>query len=156
MKNIKSLTIGIFVIFIVFLAFYKPEKINIEGEWNVRDIILDNEVFYKYDPNDEFYIPKPKIQINNWSDSLFIIEGKREISASFEIEKNDRNNYNVVLSSKEKSLNGNFNLEIDTIHTGSRSYKVNATLKLNKTLIFFQRQINIGPWKPDFPKRGKV
>lgn len=156
MKLTRLLIISVFIILITFLAFYKPQNINIEGEWNVREIVLNGETYYKFDPNDEFYIPTPKVIINNWSDSLFIIDGKREMKASFIIEKDDKNNYSAVLSSKEKSLNGIFNLEIDTINTGSQSYKVNTKLKLKSTFLFLQRQINIGPWKPDLPRKGKV
>lgn len=105
-----------------------------------------------------FYTVSPEIIINNWTDSIHIskIEGRQEISASFKIEKKYNGQSVVKLSSTEKSLNGNFNIKIDTTYIDSQSYKVSVKLKLKNTYLFFNKYIVIPPWKPEFPRRGQV
>lgn len=138
---------------LLFVLFNKSDEPNLDGDWTAKQIILNQKQIYPSEI-DSYLDVEYQVSINSMSDSIFL--HRDTISASFKrIKDNDNNGY-VILSSKESALNGKFSLDIDTIHTGERSYKVNLKLQSNKTLIYLQRIINIGPWKPEFPRKGQV
>lgn len=153
MKFFKIIFIVLIVVPLLFVLFNKSDEPNLDGDWTAKQIILNQKQIYPAEI-DNYFDVKYQVSINSMSDSIFL--HRDTISASFKrIKENDTKEY-VILSSKESSLNGKFSLDIDTIHTGERSYKVNLKLQSNKTLIHLQRIINIGPWKPEFPRRGQV
>ena len=146
----------LFVVLCFFIS-YKPEMVNIEGDWSADKIVLNGNQLYPLEKK-SFYDSSPQIVINNWTDSICIsrIEGRQEISASFKIEKKYNGQSVVKLSSTEKSLNGSFNIKIDTTHIDSQSYRVHVRLQFKNTSLFFYKHIVTPPWKPEFPKRGQV
>ena len=151
MKFFKIIFIVLIVIPLLFVLFNKSDEPNLDGDWTAKQIILNQKQIYPA-KIDNYLDVKYQVSINSMSDSIFL--HRDTIRASFKRIK-DNNEY-VILSSKESALNGKFSIDIDTIHTGARSYKVNLKLQSNKTLIYLQRIINIGPWKPEFPRKGQV
>lgn len=138
---------------LLFVLFNKSDEPNLDGDWVAKQIILNQKQIYPSPAEiDNYFDVKYQVSINSMSDSIFL--HRDTISASFKRIK-DNNEY-VILSSKESALNGKFSIDIDTIHTDARSYKVNLKLQSKKTLIYLQRIINIGPWKPEFPRKGQV
>ena len=65
-------------------------------------------------------------------------------------------NYSMKLHSKEKSLNGRFDMKIDTMHLGPQEYIVRIKLNYKTTYLYFQRHKIIPQWKPELPSRGQV
>lgn len=151
MKFFKIIFIVLIVVPLLFVLFNKSDEPNLDGNWTAKQIILNKKQIYPAEV-DNYFDVKYQVSINSMSDSIFL--HRDTISASFKRIK-DNNEY-VILSSKESALNGKFSIDIDTIHTGERSYKVNLKLQSNKTLIYLQRIINIEPWKPEFPRKGQV
>ena len=156
MKVVKIIVISFTIILIFILAFsQKSDKVNIEGNWKVEKIILNGKLlfptkFHKFfdaiDANNE-------IIINKGIDSLHIYEGRDKISAGYIIKKIN-GKYQIRLSSNEKSLNGNFNFKIDTLHFDTTTYQIQVEIESDSTLIYFNRKVNIKPWQPRNPVRG--
>ena len=48
MKWFKRLTISTLILFIICILLYKPDRINIEGNWDAKEIVLDNKKIYDY------------------------------------------------------------------------------------------------------------
>lgn len=155
MKWFKILIISILILFFFSVLFYKPDKINLEGKWDIQEIILDNKKIYPDILSNYINFP-PQITINGWTKSISIPVKKNSINAKLKYEESKNGNYKIKLTSSEKSLNGIFDLMVDTLHIGTQSYIVQIKIKSNKTLIHFQRTVNIPPWKPPFPKRGQA
>ena len=157
MKVIKIIILSILLSLCVFLILRNSEKINLEGDWTATKIVLNGKEIFPTDPPDKYFDLQNQIVINNWSHSIVISAGGNEINTNFIIKENDdRNNRTILLTSKENSLNGNFNIKIDTIHTGPQSYRVDVKLQSGKTYLYFERQVAIPPWKPEFPKKGRI
>jgi len=154
MKIIRILIVSVLVVFVFYFAFRKSE-ISIEGEWDLESLVLNGD---KYVPTylDRFLTSQSEVIIDSWSDTIQISKGVEKINAHYKIVKKVNDDYIVKLSSSEKSLNGNFIMEIDTIHIGAMSYRVHVKLQSKKTKLYFKRVRNIGPWKPEFPRKGKV
>ena len=153
MKFFKIIFVVLIVAPLLFVLFNKSDEPNLDGDWTAKQIILNQKQIYPTEIDNSFGTYY-QVNINGMSDSIFMYRDK--ISAKLVRKTDSNNNQYVMLSSKESSLNGKFSLDIDTIHTGERSYKVNLKLQSNKTLIHLQRIINIGPWKPEFPRKGQV
>ncbi|WP_268847017.1 hypothetical protein [Flavobacterium aestivum] len=155
MKWFKRILICILIIIFLFFAFYKPKRINLEGNWKTKEIVLNGKKIYP-DTLSNFIDFGPEIIINGWTKSISIPIYRNNLPVSIQYSEKIKEHYTVKLFSNEKSLNGNFDLIIDTLDTGPQSYIVDVKLKSNKTLIHFQKQVIIPPWKPEFPKRGQV
>lgn len=153
MKFFKIIFVVLIVVPLLFVLFNKSDEPNLDGDWTAKQIILNQKQIYPAEI-DNYFDVKYQVSINSMSDSIFLY--RDTISASFKMIKDNDNQEYVILSSNESALNGKFSIDIDTIHTGERSYKVNLKLQSNKTLIYLQRIINIGPWKPEFPRKGQV
>ncbi|MBL7887856.1 MAG: hypothetical protein JNJ52_14000 [Flavobacterium sp.] len=154
-SKVKLLIIITLIGCLAFLAFYKSNKINIEGTWIAKKIVLDGVQIYPTKVN-EYLKVEQEINISNWDNKIYIPLLQKNINASYEIVKNTNNDYLVHLTSEEKSLNGNFQIAIDTVHLGPLTFQVNAKLKSGKTHLYFQKTIHLKPWKPEFPRRGQV
>ena len=146
----KKIIILLTIALIIFLIFYKPSpSINIEGEWVAQEIIFDDNKIFNH--------PK-SIKINNWVDSLYILDRENPMKANLEIKYNNTVPY-IIMSSNEKYLNGKFDFTIDTIQNifnKSAEYTVDIKLKSNTTYLHLQRDIFPEPPKKfEFPKRGR-
>ncbi|WP_281239937.1 hypothetical protein [Flavobacterium praedii] len=155
MKWFKRLIISVLILLFFCILLYKPDGINLEGNWEAKEIVLDNKKIYPDLLATIIDFP-PQIIINGWTKSITIPVERNNISASLQYVESIKGNYKIKLSSSEKSLNGTFDLIVDTLDIGPQAYIVNVKLKSNKTLIHFQRTVIIPPWKPPFPKRGQV
>jgi len=155
MKWFKRLIIGALIIFVFYILLYKPDGINLEGNWEAKEIVLDNKKIYPDSLANIIDFP-PQIIINGWTKSITIPVERNDVSSRLQYLESIKGNYKIKLSSKEKSLNGTFDLIIDTTDIGPQAYIVHVKIKSNKTLIKFQRTVIIPPWKPPFPKRGQV
>lgn len=156
MKIAKILLILSLAISVIFFAFRKSENISLEGDWQPTKVVLDNKDYFPKNQGSDFFAIGNKIVVNNWEDSLHILKiGRANLSAKFVIKRYVQD-FKIILSSKEKSLNGNFSMEIDTTHIGPQSYIVKVKLKSDKTYLNFQRTVVIPPWKPQFPRKGQV
>ncbi len=154
-KKIKVSISIIIVGCLVFLATYKPDKINIEGNWIAKEILLNGEKIYPSEVDKYLKVDK-EIIISNWSNEIYIPSTKKNILAKYEIVKNSDNNFFVYLTSKEKSLNGNFEINIDTINLGPLTYQVNMKLKSRKSHLYLEKTVHLKPWKPELPRKGQV
>lgn len=138
----------------LFLAFYKPNRVNLEGNWKAKKIIINGKKIYP-DSLATYISIDPEIVINNWSKTISIPIDRKDIEVQIQYLEAKKNNYKIRLTSSKKSLNGIFDLKIDTFDIKPTSYTVDVELKSNKTIIYFQKHIIIPPWKPDFPRRGR-
>ncbi len=150
MKWVKRFTISFFIITIIFFAFYKPKKINLEGNWNTKTLVLNGKKIYP-DTLGKIMTIAPQIAINDWSKSISIQIYRKKLSANFKYLEGKNK---IKLSSREEGLNGDFEITVDTFDIKPESYTVNVKLKSNKTLIYFQKHVIIPPWKPELPKRN--
>jgi hypothetical protein len=155
MKWFKRGIISILIILLCFFAFYKPNRINLEGKWEAKEIVLDGKKLYP-DLLASFIDFPPEIIINGWTKSISIPIKINNISARLQYTRELKNHYKIKLFSKEKSLNGDFEVLLDTTDIGPQAYIVDVKIKSKKTLIHFQRKVIIPPWKPELPKRGQV
>ena len=153
MKWFKRLIISILTIGLLFLAFYNPKKLNLEGNWETMSIVIDGKRIYP-DTLSKFIFISPEIVINNWSKSISIPVNREYIEVNLQYLESKKKDYKIRLSSKEKSLNGIFDVTIDTSDIMPKSYTVDVELKSNKTLISFQKRVIIPPWKPSRHRRG--
>lgn len=154
-KKLIALIIIILLGCFIFLAFYKSDKINIEGTWVAKEIVLNGEQIYPTEINKYLKVDS-EIKVNNWNNEIYIPLYKKEIYANYKIVKNSNNAFLIYLTSKEKSLNGNFEINIDTLHLGPLMYHVNVKLKSGTTHLYFEKTVRLKPWKPEFPRRGQV
>jgi hypothetical protein len=144
MKSLKYIGLGIIVCIVCYAISYKSKTLNIEGTWVAEEIILDAEPYYRrstYDP----YLQELRIIINNWSDSISIPNGNKFLFAKYKIVNN---NQKISLTSLTAALNGVFNIEIDTIFSSSREYKIFLKFEKDKTAIHLYRDVIIKPIKP--------
>uniref|UniRef100_UPI00404ADD85 hypothetical protein n=1 Tax=Flavobacterium sp. TaxID=239 RepID=UPI00404ADD85 len=150
MKWFKRIIISIVVIFFVFAAFYKTNKINLDGDWKIRKIVFDGKKIYPdtlvMASNIGSYINIGSfIKIDNFSQTIFISINGKTTEAHLEYLEPQHQNTQVKLSSNEKSLNGVFDVTIETSDVSAKSYIVDVELKSHQTLICFQKQVIIPP-----------
>lgn len=154
MKWFKRVILSILIIGIIFFAFYKPKNLNLEGNWKPKTIVLEGKKIYP-DAISEFFNINSEIIINNWTKSISVPTKSKNIEAYFEYFKTNQGKYRIKLFSKEKALNGNFDVIIDTFDIEKQSYKVDVKFTTKNSLIHFQKQVNIPPWKPKLPIKGR-
>lgn len=156
MKWFKRIVIGGIVCFVIFFAFYHPEKINLGADdWEAKQIILEGKQIHPRLSDVYLKIPLP-VSIRGWGNTITIPADKANIIAHLKFKSEHRGDYSARLSSKQKSLNGDFILKIDTVHIAPRSYNVELRIESGKTLLHLQRVVRIGEWRPPFPKKGGV
>lgn len=153
MKWINRFIISFITLVILILAFYNPKKINWEGNWETKKIILDGKKIYP-DVLAKYILISPEIVINNWSKTISIPVNRENIEVHLQYVEAKKPDYKIRLSSSEKSLNGIFDVTIDTSDIEPKSYTVDVELKSHKTLISFQKHVIIQPWKPSRHRRG--
>jgi hypothetical protein len=153
MKFFKIVLLGLIIVPLIFVICNKSEKPNLAGDWVAKQILINEKQIYPAEI-DQYIETAYQVRIDDLSDSIFMY--RDHISARYKRIKSHTDEEYFILSSKESALNGKFNLAIDTIHIGPRSYKVHLKLQSKKTIIYLQRTINIGPWKPEFPRKGQV
>lgn len=157
MKTLKIIIISIVVITVFALAFYKEDTVNIEGTWIPEKIILNDEILFPTKIDSLLRgSTTSDIIISEWTDSLYIVSGKENIASRFEIQKNKNDNHLIHLSSKEKALNGIFNMKIDTLFHDSVTYEIKVEIQSNSNLLKFKKILHIKPWEPWYPKKGGV
>ncbi|GAB3724511.1 hypothetical protein [Flavobacterium koreense] len=155
MKRIEIVLISLLVAFILYFAFYKPNKISIEGNWDIQRIVLDGKQIYPTEVDKYLKFEQPLI-INNWSNSILIPGMNEDVSVNYEIKKNPDDSFKIVLSSNEKALNGDFAIKLDTTFSSPRNYKVFLKISSSKTIFQLEKEVNIIPKKPEFPRKGQV
>lgn len=158
-KNKKWIikTIPIIILFglCIYFIVQNSDHVNLEGTWKSTKIVLNGKNLLADNIMHNF--PQTKqITINNWKKTLDISIANKKIETHFSIKKSTKGIYYTILSSKEKSLNGNFVMKIDTVDNGSQTYTVYVQLKQNKTYLNFKKSVKILPWKPERPRRGQV
>lgn len=156
MKIIKIIVISIFISFCVFLILRNSKRINLESNWNATKVVIDGEDLLISDSINKFFDIGNQIMISHLDHSISISVGQHKLIAGFIIKDEGRDKNHIILSSRENSLNGNFDIKIDTIHLGPQAYRVEVKLHQNKTHLYFQREVIIPPWNPPFPKRGQI
>ncbi|MTH15340.1 hypothetical protein [Flavobacterium sp. LC2016-01] len=154
-KIIKFIIISIFFGFGIYFIVWNSKQINLEGNWTPTKVIIDGKNFMTDNVLNDFEGAN-QILISNWSNSIDISTFDIETSAGFTIKKDNKGKNCIILSSKEKALNGNFEMKIDTIDLGPQEYLVKVKLHSKKTYIEFQKQVIVPPWKPEPPRRGQV
>lgn len=157
MKILKYTIIFFAIILLFYLAFYKNDKINIEGSWFPEKIIFEGRLIYPSKTDSLFIgVNRTEILVNEWKDSLYIINGKNKIGVSYNIKERINGNHVINLKSNEKSLNGNFKLKVDTLFLDAVRYQIRVNIESDSTLLYFKRNLQIKPWKPQRPWRGCV
>jgi len=157
MKILKIIIISLVVISVFALAFYKEDTINLEGSWEPEKIVLNNEILFPTKIDSIFIgIHSSNIIISEWKDSLYILNGKESIASRFEIKKNKNGNHLIYLASKEKSLNGIFSLNVDTLFHDAVTYEIKVKIESESNLLQFKKTLQIKPWEPWYPRRGGV
>lgn len=163
-KILKITLIGIAVSFGIFLIVKNSKNLNLSGDWKLTKIVLnDKDLLLPSYPSNKFLNIIDEIKISEYGnpvlfsgDSIFISINQQKISAKFKIEHDIKYNYSMKLHSKEKSLNGRFDMKIDTMHLGPQEYIVRIKLNYKTTYLYFQRHKIIPQWKPELPRRGQV
>jgi hypothetical protein len=156
-KIIKFIIISIFLCFGFGFYFivWNSKQINLEGDWTATKVIIDGEDIIS-DPIDQYFTILNQVTIIRGKNQILISVGEKKRLANYNIKKNDIGKNYIVLSSKEKALNGNFEMKIDTIDLGPQEYLVKVKLHSKKTYINFEKQVIVPPWKPEPPRRGQV
>ena len=156
MKFLKIFVISSILIFILYLAYFKNKESIIDGHWFAKEIIFDGKQIFPTSMNEYFKI-NSEVNIDSWKDSISINIpiGNKNISASYLLVKNNSNNYEIHLKSKEKALNGTFKLELDTIKLQTNFYLIDMKMKFKNSLIHLERMIDTTPPKPVIPQKGK-
>nr|WP_315246194.1 hypothetical protein [uncultured Flavobacterium sp.] len=154
-KIVKIIVIGILLGFGILFIVRNSKHINLEGSWKATKIVLDGENLLENNILNDFDLAN-QITISNFGNSMNISTTNKKIEANFSLKKDDKGIYYMILSSRESFLNGNFDMKIDTTHLGPQAYRVYIRLHRNKTFLYFQKEVIIPPWKPEFPKKGQV
>ena len=159
MKLLKNIFLFAFVVVIIYLAFFIPKSISIDGMWSTTKIVIDGvsltdtkQDSFNYRPL-EIFKPTYIVLINR--DSMFILKGKHKIRAKYKIQQGKIGNHTIYLSSSEKALNGAFQLTIDTSVTNVSYYKVYMDIVSNSTQLSLEKDVYVKPWKPRPIERGK-
>ena len=155
MKWIRIIGIIIIASFVIYFAFHKSEKISLEGYWNAEEIVLDGKQIFSTEI-DKYLVFENQIRVSDWSDSIYIPRDKNEIAIKYLASKNTNGGYQIQLWSKEKSLNGIFELSLDTLILGPNFMEVDVKIKSKNTFINFKRKVNTTPRKPELPRKGLV
>lgn len=157
MKVIKFILFLLTVVFVFYIAFRKSDTVDLRGNWIVTKIVLEGVDVNAKDNKILLFENQNKIEIRGWQDSLFISTMDNfQAKARIRLVKNELGENKIVLSSNTASLNGNFNIEIDTVDIGPESYRVYVKIFRANTQLEFEREVNLPPWKPRAPKRGVV
>lgn len=157
MKSVKIVMMVIAIGALGFFMFRKSGSIDLQGNWKATKVVLNGKDVLAADPLHEFFDMGNEVVVSHWGDSIHISTiGETKISARFVIQDRDRGTKQIVLSSREQSLNGVFHLDIDTTHIGPQAYIVHVKISANATTLNFQKNVSVPPWKPEFPRKGQM
>lgn len=98
---------------------------------------------------------KSKYLVKISRDSLIIEKGKHKIGAKYKIQQGQNGNHLIYFTSDEKALNGEFQLNIDTVVTSDTFYKMYLDIVANYTQIAVEKDVHVEPWKPRPIQKGK-
>lgn len=134
----KKTLIFVFIIFLIFLLFYNRTTISFEGNnWTAHKLTINNVNLVN---NRTKIIYPTKIIVNDYIDSLIILNPKFTYRYQLKIEKNECNKNIAILNSKNLSLNDTLEIKFDTIIDNYyRTKRFEVELKSKKTLISMSR-----------------
>lgn len=151
----KKVLIFLFIAFIIFLFFYKRSTISFEGNnWNAEKLIINNKVILNNKTKPLF---PTRIIVNDYIDSLTIINPKFKYRFKLIIEKNKFNKDVAILKSKNILLNDTLEIKLDTIEDNYyRTRKFVVELKSKRTLIkmYLKKSTIPTPRLPRKPIKG--
>jgi len=152
----KKILIVLFISFLLFLLFYKRSSLSFEGNNWVADKLIINgkDVIYNSKNNSPIQVIYPtQIIVNDWIDSLFVMNPKFEYRYKINIVKDKLNQDIAILKSRNSILNDTLLIKLDTIDNDyNHSRKIIVELKSKKTLIKMSRSISTIP-KPFIPRK---
>ncbi|SEO01676.1 hypothetical protein SAMN05444671_2765 [Flavobacterium sp. CF108] len=155
-KISKILAISFFLALGVFFIVWNSSQINLEGDWTPTKIVIDGDDILSSDPLSKHLSMANQVTIIRGQNQIQVSVGEKDIIASYIIKKNDLGKDYIEFTSKEKALNGDFEMKIDTIDSGPQQYIVEVKLHSKKTYLIFQKNVIVPPWKPEPPRRGQV
>ena len=159
MKQLKNIFFLAIIALIIYLAFFIPKRITIDGNWTVSKILLDGKSLTDSKKDTLTYhsleLFKPKYNVQIHGDSLIIKKGKHKIGAKYKIQQGQNGNHLIYFASNEKALNGEFQLNIDTVVTSDTFYKVYLDIVANSTQIAVEKDVHVEPWKPRPIQKGR-
>ena len=155
-KIIKIVIISIFLCLGIYFIVWNSKQINLEGNWTATKIVIDGEDFLASDSIRKYLTIANQVTIIRGENQILISVANKEKLANYIIKKKDFGKNYIELSSKEKALNGNFEMKIDTIDLGPQEYLVKVKLHSKKTFLNFQKKVIVPPWEPEPPRRGQV
>ncbi|MVO09381.1 hypothetical protein GOQ30_09445 [Flavobacterium sp. TP390] len=158
MKILKYVLVLFFFSGVLYLAFYTPDTVNIEGNWDLDELVLQGEKIYSAKKENQLF-PKEynKVYVNEWKDSLHIESVlNKEITATYKTKRGNKGNHMIYLISDEKALNGDFSLHVDTIFYDKVRFQIKFSIQSEATILKFSRNVLTTPWKPQYPFRGCV
>lgn len=152
----KKILIFIIVFFILFLLFFNRTTISFEGnDWTVDKLIINGKdlihkkrrKIYKVFSTDsmvnDYVIIPTKIIVNDYIDSLIILNPKFTYKYQLKIKKDKFNKDVAILKSKNILLNDTLEIKLDTIEDNYyRTRKFIVELKSKRTLITMSRSIS--------------
>lgn len=166
----KKIIILLFVVILLFLLFYKRSTTSLEGnDWTADKLIINGKDLIDYKNRkinledstqimvNDYAVAPTKIIVNDYIDSLIILNPEYTYKYQFYIEKNKFNKDVAILKSKNILLNDTLEIKLDTIEDKYyRTRKFIVELKSKKTLITMSRSIStiIIPKQPRKPVRG--
>lgn len=152
----KKILIVLFISFLLFLLFYKRSSLSFEGNNWVADKLIINgkDIIYNSINNPPIQVIYPtQIIVNDWIDSLFVMNPKFEYRYKINIVKDKLNQDIAILKSRNSILNDTLLIKVDTIDNDyNHSRKFIVELKSKKTLIKMSRSISTIP-KPFIPRK---
>ncbi len=132
---------------LLFLIIYPKHNLDLGGTWFVNKIQLNNE-----------NIDGSFVKIDDWRKTIFFEKDhNHQIIANFKIKYDSIFPY-MILSSKEKSLNGKFDIKKETIiHSDVYRNDLIINLKLisKKSCLSLYKTIQPNKKTENFPKRGR-
>lgn len=155
MRYLKFSVIVIFVMFIAFFSLYESPGASLQGEWDATAIVLDGKEVYASENKEHMFSLRPTVVVRNRVDSLYVIGNGYDLKARFTFSKNDGDDQ-LELQSRETSLNGTFDVSIDSTMVNPRTLRIEVKLKSRKTLLQFRRDVHIKPFRPELPRKGQV
>lgn len=166
----KKILILLFAAFLLFLLFYKRSTISFEGnDWTADKLIINSKDLINYKNRrinvedstqmmlNNYAVAPTKIIVNDYIDSLTILNSEFTYKYKLIIEKNKFNKDVVILKSKNILLNDTLEIKLDTIDDKYyQTRKFIVELKSKRTLISMSRSIstNLIPKQPRKPVRG--
>lgn len=157
LRKIKIIFALSIIGFVIFLMTRLSKLSNLDGKWDVYEIVIDGKVVYPENLVHNRFSIKPTAEFNPWVDSIFIMTStQNSIRTHYKLKEEKKGYHQITLNSADKSINGTYNLSIDTTHVGPQEYIVDLKIFRDSTRIHFRKERVIPPWKPQFPRKGQL